>query len=117
MRYKYQKSRLQRLCSSYFCEVAHSLHCTQIETFVLHKVILRERRHLANKRIMLTLLSYSIPTSKNISRTSLFATQIDRYKEKAKFVLLSHNRKKKFETYVHTFYTDYVARDSINPIM
>ena len=33
MQYKYQKSRLQRLCSSYFCKVTHSLHCTQIETF------------------------------------------------------------------------------------
>ena len=54
MQYKYQKSRLQRLCSSYFCKVTHSLHCTQIETFIFHRVILKERGHLANKRITLT---------------------------------------------------------------
>ena len=43
MQYKYQRSRLQGLCSSYFCKVTHSLYCTQIETFILHRVILKER--------------------------------------------------------------------------
>ena len=43
MQYKYPKSRLQRLCLSYLCKVTHSLHCTQIEIFILHRVILKER--------------------------------------------------------------------------